>query len=254
MFLTTNFIMQQQTPVPPELPAAQRMILKGLQDSLADTFKIPAASMVFFATTNKMKIAEYVRKMHEGVEGKLKWPVMLLHLNNVGAGTSEAMHGYNTRSMARHGTYLRMSEQATSVVKAALVPIVMEFEVIYLTDSFEQAFAYSTGWVVNGVQNRLNFTLTYGNVGIDIRCELSPSMSTPDREEAVDQPNVFEYVSTLRVAGYATDDHPDGTSAIQVVSKPVLNVSIEDRPEADRRVWSPGHQSKLIKERKGNKP
>ena len=163
------------------------------------------------------------------------------------------MHAYNTRSLARHGTYLRMSEQATSVVKAALVPIVLEFEVIYLTDSFDQAFAYSTGWVVNGVQNRLNFTLTYANVGIDVRCELNPNMATPDREEAVDQPNMFEYISTLRVAGYATDTHPDGTSAIQVLSKPVLNVSIDGRPEEDRRVWSPGHKARIVKEREGNK-
>jgi hypothetical protein len=158
------------------------------------------------------------------------------------------MHGYNTKSLARHGQYLKASESQDRLLKSNIVPIVMELEVIYMTDSFDQAFAYASAWLTNAIHNRANFTVTYMNLGIDVRCEMSPELSTPDREESVDMPNVFEYMSTIRIAGYASDQHPDGTSYIQLLHKPVINVSIGDRPEADPKVWSGRHQMPIVKE------
>lgn len=243
-------MLQAQTPEkPPALPPIEKMVIKGVQEMLGQSFGLPSERIVFFATTNRMRIAEEVAKLHAGLEGKVKWPLLLLHLNSMAAGTAEGMHGYNTRSLARHGQYLKASEQKTRLLKTALVPVVMDIEVFYLTDSFDQAFGYSSAWITNAVQNRLNFTVTYSNIGVDVRTEMSPSINTPDREESVDQPNVFEYVSNMRVAGYANDQHPDGTSYIQLLHKPVINVSIDGRPEDDPKVWNSHHKMEIIKER-----
>lgn len=251
MLSTTNFIMlQTQTPEAPKLPPIERMIVKGVQETLGQTFGLAPERIVFFASTNRMKIAEQVAKLHEGLEGKIKWPLLLLHLNSLSLGFVEGMHAYNTKSLARHGMYMKAAESQDRLLKSNLVPIVMDIEVIYMTDSFEQAFGYATGWLTNAVHNRMNFTATYMNLGIDVRCEMSPQISTPDREESIDQPNVFEYTSNIKVAGYASDAHPDGTSYVQLLHKPVINVSIDGRPDEDPNVWSGRHQMPIMKETK----
>lgn len=247
MRYTTNLIMSQ-TPDEPQLPPVQNMILTGVQDSLGKIFGIPSERIVFFATTNRMRIIEHVSKMHSGVEGKITWPVLLLHVNSLSLGMTENMHSFNTKSLARHGSYLKLSESKTRVLNAKLVPVVTEIEIIYMTDDFKQAFGYANSWVTNAISNRLNFTITYAGLPIDIRCEMSPQLSTPDREASVEQPNVFEYIGTIKVVGYSSDTHPDGTSYVQVLSKPVINASIEDFPDEDKQVWSGRHMMPIIKE------
>jgi hypothetical protein len=163
------------------------------------------------------------------------------------------VHAYNTKTLARQGQYLKMAESQTRVLKANLVPVVTELEVVYMTDAFDQAFGYASSWMANAVHNRANFTVTYSNVGIDVRCEMSATISTPDREESVDMPNVYEYISTIKVVGYVSDKHPDGTSYIQVLRKTVFNVSIDGRPEEDPQVWSSRHEMQVIKEAKDTK-
>jgi hypothetical protein len=241
-------MLQTQTPEKPVLPPIQEMILKGVQQTLADTFALSPERIVFFASTDRLKIAQKVAQLHAGFAGGIKWPIMLLHMNGLSRGDSEQMHGYNSKSMARHGQYLKMSESKTRVLKTNLVPVVTEIEVFYMTDSFEDAFKYSCAWMTNGINNRMNFTATYAGLGIDIRCEMSPQINTPDLEASIDQPNVYEYISTIKVAGYASDAHPNGTSYIQVLSKPVINVSMADQTEDDPQVWSHKHQMPIVKE------
>jgi hypothetical protein len=242
-------MLKSQTPEkPPELPPIERMIIRGVQDTLGAVFGLPPERIVFFASTNRIQIAQKVAELHEGLEGRVKWPVLMMHMNSMRLGFVDQMHGYNAKSLARHGQYLKAAESQDRLLKSSIVPIVMELEVIYMTDSFDQAFAYASAWLTNAVHNRANFTVTYMNLGIDVRCEMSPELSTPDREESVDMPNVFEYMSTIRVAGYASDQHPDGTSYIQLLHKPVINVSIGDRPEDDPKVWSGRHQMPIVKE------
>lgn len=250
MLYTTNLIMlQTQTPEKPVLPPIQEMILKGVQQTLADTFALSPERIVFFASTDRMKIAQRVAQLHNGLASGIKWPVMLLHMSALSRGDTESMHGYNAKSLARHGQYVKMSESQTRVLKTNLVPIVTEIEIFYMTDSFEEAFRYACAWMTRGINNRMNFTATYAGLSIDIRCEMSAQITTPDVEASIDQPNVFEYVSTLKVVGYASDDHPDGTSYVQVLSKPVVSVSLTDRPEDDPKVWSGRHQMPIVKEK-----
>lgn len=242
-------MLQTQTPErPPELPPIERMILRGIQETLGSAFQIPDERIVFFASTDRMRVAKRVAELHEGLNGTVKWPVLMLHMNAMRLGFTEQMHAYNTKSMARHGQYLKIAESQDRVLKSNLVPMVMELEVIYMTDSFDQAFRYASSWLSNAVHNRANFTVNYMNLGIDVRCEMSPELNTPDREETVDVPNVFEYVSTIRVAGYISDSHPDGTSYIQVLRKPVINVSIDGLPGEDPQVYSSRHQMPIVKE------
>lgn len=240
-----------QTPEkPPALPPIERMILQGVQQTLSDTFQIPSERIVFFASTDRMRIADRVAKMHQGLEGSVKWPVLMIHMNSMSLGMVDQMHAYNTKSLARHGQYLKMAESQERILKSNLVPVVMELEVVFMTDAFDAAFGYASAWLANAVHNRANFTVTYSNVGIDVRCEMSPTLSTPDREESIDMPNVFEYLSNIKVAGYISDQHPDGSSYVQILRKPTVSVSIDGLPEQDPKIWSGKHQMPIVKERK----
>lgn len=216
---------------------------------IGEAFSLPADRVVFFASTNRLKIAEQVSKLQNGIAGSVKWPIALLHLNSITLGNADGQHSYNTRSFARHGVYVKVSESQTRVLKVNLVPTVTEIEVIYMTDSFAQAFAHTNLWMANAVNARMNFTATYMNTGIDIRCALSDQVSTPDREESVDQPNVFEYTSTIKVFGYSSDPHVDGTSYIQVLSKPEITVRIDQQPTEDRQVYSTRRVQEILKDK-----
>lgn len=232
-------MLETQNTEPPTLPPIESLILQGVQGTLARTFSMPSDRLVFFASTNRMRIAEQVATLQKGLSGGIVWPVMLLHMNSVSLGHTEGGHSYNTRSLARHGVYLKTAESGLRVLKHNLVPTVTEIEVIYMTDAFAQAFAYANAWMAHAINARLNFTATYMNTGFDIRTEMSTQVSTPDREESVDQPNVFEYTGTVKIYGYTSDPHVDGTSYIQVLSKPVLNVSIDAPGASDLHVYDP---------------
>lgn len=232
-----------------KLPAMELMILKGIEGSLAEVFDIDAKRVIFFAGTNKMQVATAVAKFHDGAEGVIKWPLLLLHVSGITSGAAESMHGYNARSMARRGRYFKVADSQAYVLNQKMVPAVFEFEVIYMTDNFQDAFKYANQWVANAINNRLNFSITYMGESFDIRAEMSPQISTPDAETSVDMPSVYEYISTVKVAAFITDSHKDALSKVQLLRKPIINVSIDAPPVADRQVYNPGHRMPLVEER-----
>lgn len=233
---------------PEKLPAIESMILRGIEGSLAEVFELDVKRVIFFASTNKIQVATAVAKFHDGPDGAVKWPLLLLHVNSVTSGSAENMHGVNSRTLARRGVYLKTADSQAYVVNQKMVPAVFEFEVIYMTDNFPDSFKYANQWVANAINNRLNFSITYMGKSFDIRTEMSAQISTPDSDAAVDIPNVFEYTSTVKVAGYITDQHVDALSKVQLLRKPVINVSIDPSASLDRTIYNSGHKMPIVEE------
>jgi hypothetical protein len=230
-----------------QLPKFEKMVIRGAQMGFADTFGMSPKSVVYTATTNRMQMAAQLQKQWNDDKTTLSWPIVFLRLLSMSTGVVEAGHGFNAKSFARHGTYLRMSESQNSVLKTHLVPAIFELEATLLTDAFDVAFGFASQWVAVATQNRANYTITYGNVSFDIRSVFTDSMATPDREEAVDIPNIFEYVGTFKVFGFVSDPHPDATSEVQLLRKPVINVSMNNEESLDPTVWSGKHVMPILK-------
>ena len=231
--------MQSQSPE--QLPDLGSIMIKGLQNSLSQAFSIKPERVQFVPTTNRIKMAEYIAKQTAGPSGKVTWPLLMMHMPSMSAGFVENMHAYNTKSLARRGVYLNVEQNFRKVLKVNPVAAVLDIEVVYMTDAWEQAFDFSCRWIANAVHNRANFSITYGNFDMDIRVQMEPTLATPPREESVDQPNVFEYTSSLKVAGYITDTHPNGASNIEIV-RPHSQFRLSPN-QRDAKVWGPNHET-----------
>lgn len=231
-----------------KLPPIEKMVIKGVELTLAQTFDFSASRISFISSNDRLRIAQLRAEKDSGAGTKIGWPLVFLRLMSVSTGVSEQLHGFNSKAAARHGMYMKLNDNQSAILKHNLVPAVFEIEVAFLTDDFNTAFDFTSKWISTTTHNRLNFTITYMNTPLDIRVELSPTMSTPDRDASVDMPSTYEYVGTFKVVGYVTDPHPDATSNIQLLRKPVVNVTMGDMEAEDAQVWSSKHVPAIKKD------
>lgn len=233
-------------------PPIHKMCLKGLLQRLSEAFGIPPAKIVFFSGTDRMKVAQDQAKLAGSTTG-VQWPVLLVHVTGVGSGVTANMHGVNTKALARKGLYTQVAESQLAVRKVGIVASVIELEVFYMTDTFDSAFDFACQWVANSIHSRLNFTITYGNVGVDVRSEMSDNVATPDKEASVDQPNYFEYSASIKTAAYISDAHKDADSNIEIISRLIVGASLSGpdgemiKDTKDKHVYSADHIMAAIK-------
>jgi hypothetical protein len=226
------------------LPPIEKMVIKGVESQLATMFDIEPSQVVFVASTDRMVIADRITKMHNGAGATIKWPLLFLRMTNASSGAIEQAHAVSAKSFSRHGVYIKLSDGSDTVQRVSLLPALFEIEVIYMVDEFFKAFKFTSDWLTAANSNRMNFTLTYGNVGIDIRCIMADSLTTPDKENSVSQASQFEYTTTVKVAGYITDSSASGSGEVAMVRRAVTTVSVGDpkSPPQDDAVYSASRQ------------
>lgn len=200
-----------------ELMRIEKLVLSGVMQQMADTFEIPPSQMVFFATTNRMQIAERIAKIREGEGATVKWPIVFVHVTGFSEALGTDLHAVNAKTLARSGINVHMADTQNFTLNVKIVPVVFEAEVIFMSDNWDDAFKFSCKWMSVALENLLNFTMTYHNFPIDVRCKLGNSLSTPDRDESVNQPNLFEYSSTLEIGGYVQSARPDAVSKVSII-------------------------------------
>ena len=244
-----NEIQDQAT----RLPDLHKMCLKGLLQRLSEAFGIPASKIVFFSGTDRMKVAQDQAKLAGSTTG-VQWPLLLVHVTGVSSGLTAGMHGVNTKALSRKGLYVKATESNSAVRKVGVVASLFEAEVFFMTDTFDSAFEWACQWVANSIHSRLNFTITYAGVGIDIRTEMSDNVATPDKEASVDQPNYFEYSASVKTAGFISDHHKDVDNNIELITVIKAGASLAAMdgtmiPDStDEHVYSPLHQMEALKE------
>lgn len=227
--------------VVPDLPAIELMVIEGARQTMSAVFNVELGQVLLLSTTDRMAKAAWYNRVTSGAD-KLKLPLLTFAMTSATSGVEANKHGLNSKTLARRGVYMRMDDTQTKILNVKLIPTAFELEVTFITDSFAESLKFVANWMAASMKNRMNFTLTYGNVGLDIRTEVDPSLPTPPREESVDQPNMYEYVGRMTVAGYMSDHHVDGKSLIELIHKPVINITIDNLPGPDPRVYSPQHR------------
>lgn len=198
-----------------ELPDLSIMIIRGAVQQLGALYKLPPEQVNFYSSTNRLQLAMRMRELLTGENQSIKWPQMFVHSNTVTLGEQGTNTAYSPKQLARHGLYLQINDNQTAVGNMKLTPAVFGLEVVFMSDDFFKAFSFATSWVLNSIKNAFNFSLTYAGNNIDIRVEADPAVNTPDRDEAVNHPNVYEYSTNLTIWGYI------GDASISTV--PVLN-------------------------------
>lgn len=228
----------------PKMLRIEKLVLSGLMRQMAETFEMDSSHLIFFTTTNRMQIADRIAKLRAGEGATIKWPLVFAHLTGFEEGLSTEMHAVNAKTLAREGINVHMADTQNFVVNVKIVPVVFEVEIIYMSDAWEDAFKFACTWMAASLQNRMNFNIGYHNFPIDIRCKLSGSFSTPDRDEAVNQPNTFEYTGTLQIGGYVQAAGEDAISKVSIIRQ--VNTTADPNATGGTQ-FVKGQQRKLLR-------
>lgn len=213
------------------------LTIKGLIQKLAALYNVSEPSILFVTTTDRYNVAK--RLAGQGSNPALNYPRLFVHLTNIGRGHSEDGYG-NVRSQAKNGHLIHsMTDNQSAYRKIALIPCIYDLEVLYLDDDFMRALQFSTQWMVSSVNNRMNFTVNYYGLPVDVRIEMATEMSTPDRDETVDSVNHYEYITTMRVFSRIESLHPDDNGYVPMLKNVRVEVSMDPMKDTDPFVYDP---------------
>jgi len=214
---------QQPAPVEEE-------VIRGLMKMLSETFNVVDGSSLFYGPSSTKMIAANQQRLKTAGKS-LSWPIMFVKLS--AASRNLQVPGYNQKSLARHGVYVTRDNGDRSYMrKLHPMRVDMEFEIAYLIDDQRKALRFVSDWMTLGQENRLNFTVAYYGVGIDIAVALSPDITVPEKEGSVDEAlNVYEFGTSLTVGGYMTAQHVDNDSEIFLVKS--VNVGVQPVDDVD---------------------
>lgn len=226
---------------PPRRMSLAEMIILGVSQRLSDLMDVPAKRILPISTNDRMRVAQRVADMKNN--GKLELPMIMLHTTTMSRGDqNQDLTGYNARSMSRHGVYTARNDNQTAITRLHLVPAVYEMEVIYLTDSYTAGLTYGSNWLAHSIRGRMNFTLRYNGLPIDMQVHMAPSVTVPERDESVDVPNFYEYDSGIQVVGYVDSTCPDDNATVPLVNQIIYDfqavTDVDAMPATDPAVYS----------------
>jgi hypothetical protein len=225
--------MNQNTPNPPipNLPRIENMVLAGVMETCTDLFGLPKDQIIFFATTNRMQVAERIKQLREGAQAQLKWPLVFVHVTGFEDADGSDLFAVSPKTLAREGINVHMADTQNMVLNVKIVPVVFEVEVVYVDDDWKRSFQFACEWMASAKMNRMNFSMTYMNVDFDVRTKMNPSFTTPDRDEAVNQSNQFEYTGSFSVGGYVQASGADAISKVSVIRQVQSNIVEKPLPQ-----------------------
>lgn len=201
----------------PEIMRIEKLVLAGVMDTMKSLFDVPSSQMIFFATTNKMQVAQRIATMRNGPNAQIQWPLVFVHVTGFSSAMQDDLHAVNSKQLARMGINVHVADTQNFTINVKIVPVVFELEVFYFDDDWERSLRFACEWTASAQMNRMNFSFTYHDFDADIRVKMSDSFSTPDREEAVNQSNQFEYSGTMQVGGYVQASGSDAISKVAII-------------------------------------
>jgi hypothetical protein len=220
------------------LPDFEVMVVKGILERIGQVFEVSGDAIDFYSSTNRMQLAQRIDQMRNGPQSTIKWPKVFVHLSDVGEATTE-QSAYVPKILARQGVNVQMDDSAKSLVNVSFVPAAFSFEVTYMVDDFWKAFSFACGWVWHGTRKSFNFSISYASMDFDVQVLCDPHVSTPDRDESVSRPNVYEYTATMTVIGLISGKGEDGMRIVSRIGAIESTVSIETAPIANAAATSP---------------
>lgn len=175
----------------------ERLIIKGLMESICDRFLMSATQVRLISTTDKWKLVNLFANKEKST---VKYPMVFVSLESV---TIKA-DSYNAKAMYRRGAYGTPNDGNISVPRYAIVPTDTVFEITMVTNNFIETMDWINNWVLNAAGNHLNFTQVYNGVHYDIKIEMARDVNVPKKESSIDLPSHYEMVSNLTVSGYTS--------------------------------------------------
>jgi len=196
-------------------PTVERLILEGFIQNVGKVFG--AAQPIFLSTTDRYRVADIIAKQ----QGEnVSYPFAFAHIT--GVDDWESGTGYNTGSLLRHGGYTNVTSDTS--LQLSIYPVRFDIELMFLTDDFDKALIFMNQWKYAGRKGKLNTTVVYGGLNIDVRVFLDTNLASPDKDNTVDTINAYEYSGILHINGYMSSMDSDDVKEVSMISGSKLAV------------------------------
>lgn len=174
-------------------------------DRMAAIFQLPKDAVTFYSSSNKMQLALRIQQTLNGPQATVHWPKLFLHVNTLTLSEQGTDSSYPYKQLVRRGINYQVADSENVMRNVSIVPATFTIEATFMTDDFFEALRFGKQWLIATAKNAFNFTINYGSASLDIRAQGDNTVSTPDRDEAVNHPNVYEYTATVSFWGYVSD-------------------------------------------------
>lgn len=191
---------------------------------------IPLIQYVFAGLKKKMKqcfgtaplISTEAQIRDLLMDGSVKsWPITFLKVRH--ADLNEETIRVN-KIGAQSGILGKKSADEKHATRLAVIPIRLDLEYNYLTNSFEDVLSFVAKWLHTGLKNRLNFTLTYLNIDFDIVVMLESQLSIPEKENLYsDNPDYFQYTGIMYLNAYVTNEDSRDMQEVPLIEEILVN-------------------------------
>ena len=193
----------------------EHLVIRGAMQRMAEIFDMPSSSVTFYSSSNRMQLAQRVAQLLKGAQETVLWPKLFLHVNTLALAEQGSETAYSYKQMSRDGIYYQVADSQNVLRNIILVPTVFTVETTFMTDDYFKALRFGKQWLIATARNSFNFTINYGSVALDIRAQGDNSVNTPDRDEAVNHPNVYEYVASVNFWGFVSQTEEREVPVIQ---------------------------------------
>jgi hypothetical protein len=179
------------------IPSIENFIFAGTVEIVQRVFG--TSKVTFISTSDRFRVA----KLRESIEKDLTTPQCFLHLTSM---VVDSTNRGNVRAMARKGTYTATNKDETAVRNIKIIPAQFLVEMIYVTPDFNEGVKFGKRWLIASQTGGLNFTITYDSISVDIPIHQEASVNVPDKDTSADVINTYEYLTTMEIVGYISDE------------------------------------------------
>ena len=204
----------------------ERTIIIGLAKRMQDVFGFSKPPQLVPSSQKVSPIAA----LRAASGNQIEYPLVSYSLQSVNRDTERG----NPTAAIMNPQRLKISEDSSVVLE--LIPVVMEFEVFYVTPSNESLVEFIGKWLFAAVDGTLNFEIGVIPSSIAIAVRPSGDLSVPPKDVSLDEPSSFEFTSTLTVSAFVSRNVKN--SAKDVPNLTEVNVGMYVPPYVDAKNYS----------------
>lgn len=144
--------------------------------------------------------------------GTLQYPYAILKIQTI---SYEDLAPLNDNYMGRRGLMIKTNETDKLGLAVRLIPVAIEMECKFVTNSNAQLVEYSKLWMFAYRFNHLKFNLNYGNLNLECKVLCSESISMPQANSKLETVSEYQATTTATIHGYMSKE--------QLAKKPLLH-------------------------------
>lgn len=120
---------------------------------------------------------------------------------------------------------------ATHAINVNIVPVVLTFDFMYASNSFEDILNLMSKWAFCYQKEYMNFELEFAGIRLPIKVRLSSSLSAPEKSERGQQAPYFIYEGQIEVDGAMTVDSERDYNIVPVIHATGTEAKIYEQEE-----------------------